>query len=254
MSRVRALYDTWSPTFVACAGTTHQTVLLPVGPTPTATNLELAKRAGVAAGEHWLDAGCGAGGPAGDIASAHNGLLVDAVTLSPVQQGLASAELARRGLADRVAVHCADYHDLPFADAAFDGAWLFESACYSPDPARLLAELRRVVRRGGRVYVKDLFRKPRVASAAAQRDLLLLQELWALPTPATLAQWQKLARTAGFAVVRAAPLEGATAYWYTGTMFELGPAGLRRNAFGEHFAVNMPAVPVVWAELLLQAA
>jgi SAM-dependent methyltransferase len=43
--------------------------------------------------------------------------------------------------------------DLPFADASFDGAMCNEVIEHVPDPARALAEVRRVLRAGGLLYL-----------------------------------------------------------------------------------------------------
>ena len=252
LGRVRALYDRWSEVFLRCAGPTHQTALLPVGLGPRDTNLEMARRLGATHGMRLLDAGCGVGGPAIDLAHAFSSLQIDGVTLSAVQVGLAAQEIRAAGLCERVRVHQGDYHNLPFADRSFDAAWLLESACYSPSPPRLLAELHRVLRPGAQVYLKDLFADPQVQGPSAQRDRRKLRQLWALPRLWPLDTWANWARRQGFTVVYAQPLRQATTHWYTGAMFELGPMGFRLNEFGQHFAVGTPQAPIVWAELLLR--
>lgn len=252
LGQTRALYDRWSEVFLRCAGPTHQTVLLPVGLGPRDTNLEMARRLGLASGMRLLDAGCGVGGPAMDVANEIEGLSIEGLTLSPVQAALASAEIAAAGLGERLRVQVGDYHQMPFEDSSFDAAWLLESACYSPSPRRLLAELQRVLRPGAKVYIKDLFLDPEVQGREAQRDRRRLRQLWALPRLWPLATWASWAERQGFVVVRAQALADATNHWYTGAMFELGPNGFRLNEFGQHFAVGTPHAPIVWAELLLR--
>jgi demethylmenaquinone methyltransferase/2-methoxy-6-polyprenyl-1,4-benzoquinol methylase len=60
--------------------------------------------------------------------------------------------------AQRIATHAADGHDLPYRDAAFDGA--FSAFCVRNlrDLPRGLCELRRVVRPGGRVVILEFLR------------------------------------------------------------------------------------------------
>lgn len=252
LRQVQSLYDRWSEVFLRCAGPTHQTVLLPVGLGPRETNLEMARRLGVVDAMVLLDAGCGVGGPAIDLASEFKRLRVEGLTISPAQVALAATEIAAAGLSERVRVQQGDYHTLPFGDATFDAAWLLESSCYSPSPPRLLAELFRVLRPGAQVYLKDLFADPQAKGPQAQRDRLKLRRLWALPRLWPLATWAGWATRQGFEVVRALPLQDATNHWYTGAMFELGPKGFGLNEFGQHFAVGLPAAPIVWAELLLR--
>lgn len=250
IAQVRGLYDQWSPVFLRCAGATHQTVLLPVGPSPAATNREMARRAGFDRARRLLDAGCGVGGPACDVAAACPSLVVDAVTVSPVQAELAADVVAARGLAERVRIHRADYHRLPFAAGSFDAAWLLESACYSPRPAALLAELARVMASGATLYIKDLFLRDGRLDEAARRDLLRLRRLWALPRLWPIDRWVRWADRVGFAVRDASELSDANNDWYTGAMFEFGANGFSLNEFGQHFAVSTPAAPIVWRQLV----
>jgi demethylmenaquinone methyltransferase/2-methoxy-6-polyprenyl-1,4-benzoquinol methylase len=60
-----------------------------------------------------------------------------------------------------IATHAADGHDLPYRDAAFDGA--FSAFCVRNlrDLPRGLGELRRVVRPGGRVVILEFLRPER---------------------------------------------------------------------------------------------
>jgi SAM-dependent methyltransferase len=51
----------------------------------------------------------------------------------------------------------ADFHDLPLADEFFDGVFCECVLSLSPDPARVLGECARVLKRGGRLAVSDLF-------------------------------------------------------------------------------------------------
>lgn len=104
----------------------------------------------VTAGDRVLDAGCGTGvvtraaagrvGPSGALA---------AVDLNPDM-----LETARRTTADvrpAVDLRQADLVDLPFEDGAFDVALCQEVVQFLPDRVGALAELRRVVRPGGRL-------------------------------------------------------------------------------------------------------
>ena len=104
--------------------------------------------AGIGPGDLVLDAGCGVGGPA--IAIARDlGAIVHGVTISPVQVRLGRVLAAEAGVADRVHLHLADFHQLPFADERFDAVMVMEATCYSDDLSGLIGELARVLRPGG---------------------------------------------------------------------------------------------------------
>ena len=57
----------------------------------------------------------------------------------------------------RIALHCMDAEQLAFADGAFDCVTLPYVLSVTPDPARLTAELRRVCKPGGDIFVLNHF-------------------------------------------------------------------------------------------------
>jgi len=111
----------------------------------------LADRLDLRPGARLLDSGAGVGGPAGWLAAEQG--------LRPVcAEPMAAAVRASRrlfGLRSVVAVS----QQLPFADGSFDAAWCLGVLCTTSDKAGALAELRRVLRDGGRlgllVFVAD---------------------------------------------------------------------------------------------------
>lgn len=111
----------------------------------------LADRLDLGAGTRMLDSGAGVGGPAGWLAAERG--------LAPVcaEPMAAAVQAGRRlfGLRSVVAMG----QQLPFADGAFDAAWCLGVLCTTSDKAGALAELRRVLRPGGRlgllVFVAD---------------------------------------------------------------------------------------------------
>jgi demethylmenaquinone methyltransferase / 2-methoxy-6-polyprenyl-1,4-benzoquinol methylase len=74
------------------------------------------------------------------------------------RQKLGSLSDNNAGGGRRIATHAADGHDLPYRDAAFDGA--FSAFCVRNlrDLPRGLRELRRVVRPGGRAVILEFLR------------------------------------------------------------------------------------------------
>jgi ubiquinone/menaquinone biosynthesis C-methylase UbiE len=80
---------------------------------------------------------------------------VTAADLSPAYLRRARRAVARGGRCRPVEFRRADVYELPFRDAEFDFAWCAQSFVSLQDPARALAELRRVVRPGGLVAVLE---------------------------------------------------------------------------------------------------
>jgi SAM-dependent methyltransferase len=97
----------------------------------------------LSAGSRVLDDGAGVGGPAGWLAAERG---VRPVCAEPMV-GAARAAHRLFGLPAVVA----PAQQLPFADASFEAAWCLGVLCTIPDKAAALAELRRVLRPGGRV-------------------------------------------------------------------------------------------------------
>ncbi|MFF4425085.1 class I SAM-dependent methyltransferase [Streptomyces sp. NPDC001549] len=101
--------------------------------------------AGDVAGRRILDAGCGSGPLTAALRD--RGAVVTGIDASA---GMLA--LARRRLGEGVALHVADLRDrLPFADGAFDDVIASLVLHYLEDWGPALAELRRVLRPGGRL-------------------------------------------------------------------------------------------------------
>jgi SAM-dependent methyltransferase len=103
----------------------------------------------LSAGESAIDVGAGAGGAA--IALAEQGLRVTAIDASARMVQRISTKAAERGLS--IDARLMDGQALQFADATFDAALSVLGIILFPDAERGLAEMRRVVRPGGRVSV-----------------------------------------------------------------------------------------------------
>jgi SAM-dependent methyltransferase len=103
--------------------------------------------AGDVSGRRVLDAGCGSGPLSAALRD--RGAVVTGIDASA-----GMVELARRRLGDDAALHVADLRDpLPFADGAFDDVVASLVLHYLEDWGPTLAEMRRVLRPGGRLLV-----------------------------------------------------------------------------------------------------
>ena len=101
-------------------------------------------------GERLLDAGCGVGASS-RVAAVEFGLFVDGVDASAG----ALVRARERESAGRVRWTEADLAALPFGEAAFDGV-LAECVLSTVGRREVLIELRRVLRRGGRLVMSDV--------------------------------------------------------------------------------------------------
>jgi SAM-dependent methyltransferase len=117
--------------------------------------VELAKTLGLDAGTRVLDVGSGIGGPARYFARTF-GCDVTGIDLTPAFVELAGDLTARCGLADRVRFVAGSALAMPFEDGCFDVATMNHVGMNIGDKPRLFAEVRRVLRPGGRFVVYDL--------------------------------------------------------------------------------------------------
>lgn len=102
-------------------------------------------------GQDLLDVGCGPGTITGDLARV--------VAPGRVVGADASAEVLQRaratGAAANLTFEVADAYRLPFGDATFDVAHAHQVLQHVSDPVAVLAEMRRVLRPGGTLAVRD---------------------------------------------------------------------------------------------------
>jgi SAM-dependent methyltransferase len=116
---------------------------------------ELLEVAQIRAEDRVLDIGAGLAGSARLLASAV-GCRVDCIEMSP--DYCAGAALLNRltGLEDRIKVHPGSALDLPFADGSFDIVWMQNVGMNIADKRKLYAEVRRVLKPGGRFAFQEM--------------------------------------------------------------------------------------------------
>ncbi len=107
-----------------------------------------------------LDAGCGVCGPARYFVK-KTSCTIDAVTISEVQYKAAVKHIAEENLQEKIKVHLKDYHEVDklFPKEHFDIAYFLESFGHSNQKEKLLKSIWKVLKPGGEVYIKDLFRR-----------------------------------------------------------------------------------------------
>ena len=176
--------------------------------------------------------------------------MVHGVTVSPVQIRLGLLLAAEAGVADRVHLHLADFHQLPFADERFDSIVVMEATCYSDDLSRLIEELARVLRPGGALYVKDVFQRTGTLTEIQRHDLARFHEIWACHASATMPALEDSMVIAGLDVVASAELADIGTDHFYAAMLEVDPVeGLRLSELGRHF-LQKGDVPIMWGEVI----
>lgn len=119
-----------------------------------------ARQMGLTDNMRLLDAGCGVAFPAIYFSDQFN-ITVDAVTISSEQAQLASKRVNEAEKADQIKVHQCDYHQLEsfLPEASYDMVYFLESFGHSPNKAKALESAWKMLKPGGAVYIKDLFRR-----------------------------------------------------------------------------------------------
>lgn len=196
--KIEAYFEATTELYLEYLGTTFQGWMANTIGDVAKSNIYLAERAGLKAGERILDAGCGVCGPAIDIAKAWETATIDGITISPIQGRIANQLIQQAQLADRVRAKIGDYHHLPWPDESFNRVLFLESSSHSDRPQQLFAEVYRVLRPGGCLYIKDVFKRPPdEVSAAEQRSMIEFDTLF-IDQTRTLSQTEAILTEIGF--------------------------------------------------------
>ena len=171
---------------------------------------ELVTFAGIPAGAHVLDVGCGIGGSALYLAGSLD-CTVDGVTLSAAQVERARQKARDAGLEGRARFRQADALRTGYPDACFDAIWALESLMHIADRAAFFAEALRLLRPGGVLAIATW--AVRDGELTADEDALVNQILrhQVMPSFSSLPQHERLAAAAGFARVAAVDWTAAVA-------------------------------------------
>jgi MPBQ/MSBQ methyltransferase len=124
----------------------------------TAT-VELAKLVGFNGSENVLDLGSGLGGPSRFLARTF-GTRVSGIDLTPEFVAVADQLTRLTRLGDKVSYRQGDALSIPFEAAMFDVVWSQNVAMNIADRPGLYAEIRRVLRPGGKYALSDIVRGP----------------------------------------------------------------------------------------------
>lgn len=106
---------------------------------------------------HVLDVGCGLGGAA-RFAALRYGTRVTGLDMTDEYVATGNILCEWVGLSQRVRLHEGDALAMPFANGAFDGAYMLHAGMNIEDKERLAAETARVLRPGGVFGIYDVMR------------------------------------------------------------------------------------------------
>ncbi len=113
-----------------------------------------------------LDVGTGTALIPVELCRRDAGVELDAIDLASHMLALAERNVARAGLGRRIRLARMDAKSTPWAEGAFDAVMSNSIVHHIPEPRQVLAEVWRLVRRGGVLFVRDLARPDDAARVA----------------------------------------------------------------------------------------
>jgi ubiquinone/menaquinone biosynthesis C-methylase UbiE len=249
-----SFYDRWTELFLDGFGPIFQAGTVRTGDPPREdpqrSVLALAERAGLYDGDRVLDAGCGVAGPATIIAGHLPRVVIDGVTNSARQAAIAHRRVAEKGLSSRVRVHVADYHALPFRSGQFDQVLFFETTGYSTDLEAAYREAYRVLKRAGRLYVKDVFCRSEPVDSSEMASMERFDRLWGCARSKTIAESVHAMALAGFEVSLASTMTDVGTARLAGSMVSLADDRLVLTDLGRSFLSQDLKAPIEFGEIM----
>lgn len=164
-----------------------------------------------------LDLGAGYGGSARYLATRF-GCRVTCLNLSETQNALNRKLTEQAGLSERVRVVHGDFEHVPEPDGSYDVVWSQDAILHSGDRTRVLDEVRRVLRPGGRFIFTDPMQSDDCPDGVLQPILDRIQ----LSTLGSFAFYRAELARRGFRELAVEPLTGQlrTHYWRVGQELE----------------------------------
>lgn len=249
-----SFYDRWTELFLDGFGPIFQAGMVRTGDPPKEdpqrSVLALAERAGLRDGDRVLDAGCGVAGPATVIARHLPRVVIDGVTNSARQAGIARRRVAEEGLTSRVRIHVADYHALPFRSGEFDQVLFFETTGYSTDLEAAYREAYRVLEPAGRLYVKDVFCRSGRLDSEDKAGMERFDRLWGCARSKTIVESVDAMTLAGFEVSFASTMTDVGTARLAGSMVSLADDRLVLTDLGRSFLSQDLEAPIEFGEIL----
>jgi SAM-dependent methyltransferase len=143
-----------------------------------------------------LDIGCGLGAVDEVLIKDYGAASVTGIDVDPSLLAAMQARIERANLTDRIRGQRVSGGPLPFADGSFDVVFSKDSLVQIPDKAAIFAEVRRVLRPGGRFIASDWLRGDGAGYSAEMMEFFRLEGI--AYNMASLAESAAALRTAGF--------------------------------------------------------
>jgi ubiquinone/menaquinone biosynthesis C-methylase UbiE len=146
-----------------------------------------------------LDIGCGLGAIDQLLISTHGAASVVGVDIDPALLRQMDERIARAGFAHRIRSQLVEPGPLPFTDGSFDVVFSKDSLVQLPEKTALFAEIKRVLRPGGRFIASDWLCSSEGAYSAEMLEFFRLEGI--AYNMASLPESMAALRAAGFAEV-----------------------------------------------------
>ncbi len=143
-----------------------------------------------------LDAGCGLGG-SGFYLAKHQNCNTIGITLSQKQVDKATLLAKVKGLSDKCEFIATDYLGTPFNENTFDYVLAIESFGSATDKSKFFAEMKRVLKPGGKILMADTL-KPYPFDINQAKALKTMLNGWVISDILSIDQVKKTALINGF--------------------------------------------------------
>ncbi len=206
-------------------------------------NERMAELAEIKKDDFVLDAGCGVGGSSVYLAK-HIGCRVKGITLSAKQVQSATANAAKFGVSNLASFEERDYNHTGYASETFDKVWALESSGTATDKTRFINEAYRMIKKGGRLVIGDVYRGKNEMTDSENRMLLKVLNGWAMSDVPTPEKFKEMLEQGGFSNVQLHCItpnimrSAVRIFWGSISMFFIANAYKLYNPKVRYFAHN----------------
>lgn len=130
--------------------------------------------------------------------AAEYGAAVHGIDIDPHHVSEARANARERGVSVGTEFSIGNYHDIPYPGETFDAVSGIETVCHSERNERVLAELRRVLKPGGRLMISDGFLSRTELTEPEAATLRTVLDGWAVPDLAHISEFRAMLENLGF--------------------------------------------------------
>lgn len=161
------------------------------------SNKVYADKLGIDETDAVLDVGTGRGGFPTHVA-AECGAEVRGIDIDPLHVSEAKENARKRGVSELAEFDVGDYHEIPYPDETFDAVSGIETVCHSERKDRVLEEIRRVLKPGGRLMIADGYMNRTELTDSEAEKMRTVLDGWAVPELAHVDEFRGLLEDLGF--------------------------------------------------------